>query len=473
MTDERYQNTRARLAAHGQEHLLTFYDELDDQQKTRLLDQIDEIDLEQVDRLIETHVKDKPLFELPANLDPAPFYPMDPPAELEDKYTRARQTGDQLIREGKVAAFVVAGGSGTRLGWDGPKGTFPASPITGKSLFQLFAEFIRKVELKYDTTVPWYVMTSPANDQATRDFFDEHDHFGLRPDNVCFFAQGTMPCIDYHGYILLDDKDQIARSADGHGGSLKALYRSGAIDDMARRGIEHISYFQVDNPLVKCVDPLFVGLHALDNARMSSKMVAKSYGKEKLGNFCVIDGKITIVEYSDLPDDLAEQRLPSGELRFQAGSPAIHAIAVDFVRQLNATGELALPFHRADKKVPHLDLQTGQRIEPTAPNAVKLEQFVFDALPRCDTSIVLQTTREEEMAFIKNADGESSPATSRQMQIDRAGRWLQSVGVEVPWGEAGHVDARIELSPLTALEPADLRDADLPTRIESGSELVL
>lgn len=462
------------LAEHGQQHLLAFYDQLDPAGQAKLLDQVEAINWDQIDRLIETHVKAKPGFELPDDLEPAPYYPQTPGADLRAKYDRARQHGEQLIRDGKVACFVVAGGSGTRLGWDGPKGTFPATPIENKSLFQVFAEGIRGNERKYGVTIPWLVMTSPANDEPTRAFFAEHDHFGLRADQVVFFMQGTMPSIDYDGRVLLADKDELALSADGHGGSLKAIHRSGALREMADRGIAHLSYFQVDNPTVKVVDPLFIGLHAMDGAQMSSKMVAKAYGKEKLGNFCLVDGKMTIVEYSDLPDELAEARDDDGELQFRAGSPAIHVIDVAFIERLNAGGELQLPYHRAEKKVPHLDTDTGKPVDPAEPNAVKLEQFVFDALPLCETSIILQTTREEEMAFIKNAEGESSPVSSQQLQSDRACRWLAEAGVDVPGPDReGHYGCVVELSPLTAVEPADLKQADLPAKIEAGARVSL
>ena len=473
MNEQRYAAAKSTLEDHGQSHLLTFYDQLGPVSKQQLLEQIESVDWDRIDRLIKSHVKDKPAFELPDALEPAPFYPATPTSELELKYAEAKDLGEEMLRDGKVAAFVVAGGSGTRLGWGGPKGTFPASPIEEKPLFQIFAEAIIKAQNKYGCTIRWYVMTSPANDAATRKFFAQHNHFGLKPENVVFFAQGTMPSIGYDGKVLLDEPDSIALNADGHGGSLRALVKSGALDDMETRGIAHISYFQVDNPTVKIIDPLFLGLHALDGAQMSSKMVAKEYGKEKLGNFCLIDGKMTIVEYSDLPDELAEERLEDGSLRFRAGSPAIHVIEVAFVRELNEGGDLHLPYHRADKKVPHVDLEDGRMHEPTEPNAVKLEQFVFDALPLTRHSIVLQTTREEEMAFIKNAEGESSPATSKQLQSDRACRWLEAAGVNVPKKDDGSYDCTVELSHLTAIAPEDLQDADLPAKIEPGARLSL
>jgi UDP-N-acetylglucosamine/UDP-N-acetylgalactosamine diphosphorylase len=473
MHEERYAAAKSLLEQHGQSHLLTFYNQLGPASKEQLLGQIESIDWNRIDRLVQSHVRTKPTFELPEGLEPAPYYPVEPTGEWVSKYADARALGEQMLGEGKVAAFVVAGGSGTRLGWGGPKGTFPASPIEEKPLFQIFAEAIIKAQNKFGTTIPWYVMTSPANDAATRRFFAEHNHFGLEPENVVFFAQGTMPSMGYDGKVLLDEPDSIALSADGHGGSLRALVHSGALDDMDKRGIERVSYFQVDNPTVKIIDPLFLGLHAMDEAQMSSKMVAKEYGKEKLGNFCLIDGKMTIVEYSDLPDELAEERLDDGSLRFRSGSPAIHVIEVAFVRELNEGGDLNLPYHRADKKVPHLDLEDGKMHEPTEPNAVKLEQFVFDALPLTRSSIVLQTTREEEMAFIKNAEGESSPATSKQLQSDRACRWLEAAGVKLPKTADGSYDCTVELSHLTAIAPEDLANVDLPGAIEPGARVSL
>jgi UDP-N-acetylglucosamine/UDP-N-acetylgalactosamine diphosphorylase len=463
-----------RLRQYGQEHLLRFHDELPDEQKAILMEQVASQDWEHLKELIQSHVVNKPDAEIPQGLEPPPFYPLTPSPELVTKYAQARALGERLIREGQVAAFTVAGGQGTRLGWDGPKGTFPATPILHKPLFQVFAEYLLKVQEKYQTRLPWYIMTSPINDEATRRFFQEHGFFGLEPQDVMFFSQGTMPAIGFDGKILLGSKGELALSPDGHGGSLKALYRSGAIADMERRGVTQVSYFQVDNPNVKCIDPLFLGLHALDGAQMSSKMLPKASPTEKVGNFAQRDGRIQIIEYSDMPDELAESRNPDGSLRFNAGSIAIHVIAVEFVKGLNEnSGRFGLPYHRAEKKVEHIDPETGETRKPAEPNAVKLEAFVFDALPLAERSIILETDRIEEFAPIKNAEGTDSPATSRALQSQRAARWLASHGVEVPWGPDGDVDAVIELSHLTAIEPADLQGKDLPAEVQPGSEVVL
>ena len=409
---ERYARVRKTLETHDQAHLLTFYDELSQDEQASLLEQIEAHDWDEIAELIQSHVLNEPGDGIPDpdDIEPPPYYPLAPSAELKSKYEEAYERGEALLRQGKVAAFTVAGGQGTRLGWDGPKGTFPATPINGKPLFQVFAEYLQKVQKDYDTTVPWYVMTSPINDEATRAFFEEHDFFGLSKENVTFFSQGTMTSIGCDGKVLLADKGKLAENPDGHGGSLKALYKSGAVDDMEERGVTQISYFQVDNPNVKCVDPLFIGLHALDGAGISSKMLSKVGPHEKVGNFVQVDGRIQIIEYSDIPDELAEARDEDGSLQFNAGSIAIHVISTDFVKRLNeGEGGFALPFHRADKAVPHLDLETGERTEPDEPNAVKLEMFVFDALPLAETSIILETDRVENLRPSKTPRATTRP----------------------------------------------------------------
>ncbi len=485
MTDlaSRYAAVRATLDAIDQSQILRFYDALDEAGKTQLLDQIQGIDWDETHRLIQSHVLTAPEPDLPADPQPAPYFAYEPAADHAAHYQKAHAAGEALLREGKVAAFCVAGGQGTRLGWDGPKGSFPATPTRQAPLFQVFAEYLLKAGEKFGKPVPWYVMTSPVNDAPTRAFFEQHNYFGLPKDQVMLFAQAMMPAVDMTtGKVLLAEKNELALSPNGHGGSLKALWTSGAVADMKQRGVTQISYFQVDNPLVKCVDPLFIGLHAIAGngagAQMSSKMLPKAEPKEKVGVFVVDSGAMRVIEYSNLPDALAEQRDEQGGLRFLAGSIAIHVISVDFVEAINAEG-FKLPWNRAEKKVPYVD-DAGHVIKPESPNAVKLETFVFDALPLTQASIVYETKREEEFAPIKNADtpadqpmASDSPATSKQMQSNRAGAWLEQAGVTIPRDSQGHVDAVIDLSPRTAIDPADLQNASLPTTIEPGGSVTL
>jgi UDP-N-acetylglucosamine/UDP-N-acetylgalactosamine diphosphorylase len=299
-------------------------------------------------------------------------------------------------------------------------------------------------------------MTSDANDAATRAFFEKHDYFGYPKQDVFFFQQGMMPAFDMNGKMLLAEKDSLALSPDGHGGSLRALAKSGALADMKKRGVEHLSYFQVDNPLVHTIDPLFLGLHDLTGSEMSSKMIPKAGPLEKVGNFVTGDGRLQVIEYSDLPNDLAQAKNPDGSLRFNAGSIAIHALRRDFIERLNQSGRLELPWHRAEKKVEHLD-DRGNEVKPDKPNAVKLEQFVFDAIPLARNPIVYETERAEEFSPVKNAEGVDSPATSRRDQIRRAARWLREAGVEVPM-KGGELDAVFEISPLLATSAQGLKE---------------
>ncbi|MBN2376313.1 MAG: UDPGP type 1 family protein [Sedimentisphaerales bacterium] len=447
-------NIVEKLTQHGQQHITSFFEELSDPVQQEFVEQLQELDLPLIDKLITKYVRNNPQVKLPGEILPPPVYPIKPRPELEQKYQQAEQKGRQLISEGKVAAFVVAGGMGTRLNFDGPKGCFPATPIKAKSLFEVFAEIILAAKKRYAAKIPWYIMTSRANHAATIQAFEQNNYYSLNPESVIMFEQGMMPSFDPQGKILLSGKGQLALSPDGHGGSLRALYKSGAIADMQQRGVEQISYFQVDNPLNQIIDPLFIGLHALDQAQMSSKAVIKCEPLERVGNFTLINGKVTVIEYSDLPSEMATRKNADGSYVFELGSIAIHVIQRQFVEQLNRDG-FSLPWHRAVKKVPYVDA-AGNFVDPTEPNAVKLETFVFDALPLAEKSIILAIDRDEEFAPIKNAAGSDSPASSQRLQIDRAARWLEKARVKVPRQKDGSVDAVLEISPLFALDQQEL-----------------
>ena len=459
---DRHAAAQKTLDDAGQGHVLSFYDGLDDAGKENLLSQVEGIDWPEVSRLVESHVKRRPSADLPDGVEAPEVFPADPPAEREAEYADARTAGEDLLRAGKVAAFCVAGGQGTRLGWDGPKGTFPATPVRKLPLFGVFAEQLLRVKERYGKQPPLYVLTSGVNHADTEAFFREHGFFGLGEENVTLFQQAMMPAFDAEtAECLLAAKDSLALSPNGHGGSLKALWTSGAIADMKERGVEQISYFQVDNPVVKCVDPLFLGLHTAAGADMSSKSLAKRGPMEKVGNFAIVDGKMTVIEYTVMPDELAEKTDADGNLKFNAGSIAIHVIAVPFVERLNGSGGFGLPWNRADKKVPHVRPGAGERVEPSAPNAVKLETFVFDALPLAGASIILETKRDEEFAPIKNADvpgsvAPDSPAESSQIQQARAAKWIAAAGGQAPGGT-------LELKPTTAMDAADLK-----ARVDAG-----
>lgn len=462
---------KKKLESIGQSQVLRFWDDLDEPGRQKLAGQLSSLNLGEIADLAESYVRNKPEVALPSDIQPPNVLPRSADAGREEMYADALKLGNQLLDEGKVGAFLVAGGQGTRLGYDGPKGEFPVTPVKNKPLFQVFAEQLLAASRRHGKPIPWYIMTSDVNDAPTRAFFEKHDYFGYPKGDVIFFIQGMMPAFDMSGKMLLAQKDSLALSPDGHGGSLKALARSGALADMKKRGIEQLSYFQVDNPLVRIIDPLFLGLHAQFESEMSSKTIAKASPKEKVGNFCVGDGKLQVIEYSDLPDELAEQRDANGDLLFNAGSIAIHALAVSFVERLNKGGTLELVWHRAEKKVPFIN-ENGEEVRTEEPNAVKLEQFVFDAIPLAENAIVYETAREEEFSPVKNAEGSDSPDTSRRDQTRRAARWLAAAGVEIPYRPDGDPDVYIEIDPRFADSAEALKEKNLPAnRIQPGERI--
>jgi UDP-N-acetylglucosamine/UDP-N-acetylgalactosamine diphosphorylase len=461
---------RGKLAAAGQEQVLRFEGRLDPAARERLGAQLSALDLSLISTLADEYVRHKPQIHLPKDIKPVPIYPLRPRDERQrQQYRDAEQRGRELLKAGKVGAFLVAGGQGTRLGYDGPKGEYPVTPIKSKPLFQVFAEQLLAQAYDAGRPIPWYVMTSNVNDAPTRAFFEKNAYFGCNPADVIFFQQGMMPAFSMDGRLLLAERDSLALSPDGHGGSLRALKVGGALDDMRRRGVEHLSYFQVDNPLVHIIDPLFLGLHDLTGSEMSSKTVPKAGPLEKVGNFVIGDGALQVIEYSDLPDELAKQTNPDGSLRFNAGSIAIHALRRSFVERLNEGGQLRLPWHRAEKKVPYVD-EAGNAVKPEKPNAVKLEQFVFDAIPLAKNPIVLETDRAEEFSPVKNAEGVDSPQTCRRDQIRRAARWLREAGVEVPTRE-GEPDAVLEIAPLYATSAAQLKERKPNVKVRNGAAI--
>jgi UDP-N-acetylglucosamine/UDP-N-acetylgalactosamine diphosphorylase len=443
----------------GQGQVFAFYDRLGSEARQRLVSQAAEIDLSEVDRLNRTLVLEgaKGAIDL-TGLAPAPFERL--PARGGDPATwaKASAAGEDALRAGRVAAFTVAGGQGTRLGYDGPKGTFPVTPVRGHTLFQVFAEKIHAAGRRYGRPLHWFIMTSHLNHEATVAFFEENRHFGLDKARVHFFRQGRMPAVDFTGRILLESTDSIALSPDGHGGSLRALERSGALDLMKQDGVDTLSYFQVDNPLVRCIDPAFIGWHLLSRSEMTSKAVPKAYPKEKLGHFCILKGKLVVIEYSDLPDSYQLERDPAtGELRYSAGSIAIHVIDREFARRM-AGGQGALPFHRADKKVATVG-SDGSLVKPDKANAVKFEMFVFDALPFASRPLVIETERSVDFSPVKNAEGVDSPKTCRDDQVRQFARWLKAAGQPVSVDDTGLPVLSLEVSPLFAYDEAGFVEA--------------
>ncbi len=465
------------LAPVGQEHLLRFWEQLDDAQRDELGGQISSIRWSEVSQWIHDALHGGESTGIPFDkLVPAPYVPLKPQSGSESVgYSEAFATGERLLRQGKVAGFTVAGGQGTRLGYDGPKGTYCFSPVRNKALFQYFAEALLRNMAKYDCVIPWYIMTSPANHQATVEFFQANDFFGLDSANVRFFTQGQLPGFDQNGKAILEAPGRLALFANGHGGTLAALRDSGTLDDMEKRGVEYLAYWQVDNPLVSVCDPLFLGLHHLSGSEMSSRALIKRDPMEKLGHFCLLDGKLIIVEYSDMPSELLNKTDENGLLSFRAGSPAIHVISRQFIRNLT-NGTLALKPHRALKKISYVD-ENGALVKPEAPNGIKLEFFIFDALPFAKSPLILEADRAEQFAAIKNPSGSDSPESCRHDLQERTAKWLEAAGVKVPRKADGALDCVIEISLKRAVSAADIAElvkaGEIPGELEAQSSFVL
>lgn len=447
---------RRRVADVGQDHVFDFWDRLDDDERRGLLEELDALDFDEVSRLVKVHIRgDGDHGQTLPHLEPAPYIRLPETDAERQNFARAADRGRQAIRRGDVAAFLVAGGQGTRLGYDGPKGCCPIGPVSQKTLFQLFAEKLLAARRHYEASIPWYIMTSRDNDEVTRAFFADRDFFGLPADDVFFLRQGMMPAVDSDGQLLMASPARLALGPDGHGGAIRAMKRSGALEDMTRRGVKYISHFQVDNVLVSPVDPVFLGFHVQTESQMSSRMVKKRAADERVGHFCLVDGRLRVIEYSDMPPELAEQSLSNGELAFNGGSVAIHIYDVDFVEQLNQQG-YELPFHRAWKKVPFVN-RRSHRIRPRQPNANKFEMFIFDALPAARKTLVLEGHRSETFSPVKNARGEDSVETAQYDMMRQAARWLRDAGVNVDVTEAGVPIYRLEISPLFALNRETLK----------------
>ncbi|MEX2382874.1 MAG: UDPGP type 1 family protein [Opitutales bacterium] len=450
----KYEELKERFTRAGQEHVFGYWDELEPVEREILLNEAGEIDMDELESLLGAGVEGDQDAASPysGELEPPPYISLPEQGGNAKAWAHAAKLGEAVLEEGKVAAFTVAGGQGTRLGFNGPKGTFPVTPIKRKSLFQVFAEKILAGQRDWGRSIPWFIMTSHANHEETETFFQNNSFFGLPPQQVFLFRQGRMPAVDFNGKILLEGRGRIAMSPDGHGGSLRALKRSGSLERMEDQGIEVISYFQVDNPLARILDPAFIGFHVEAGSSLSSKMLPKAYAEEKMGVFCRSEGKLRVVEYSDLPPEVAERRNEDGRLVFDAGNMAIHLFSPGFVEKMagGAGGSAGkLPFHKARKKIPCLT-PSGEFIEPEKPNGIKFEMFVFDALPHADNPIVVETCRVEEFAPVKNAEGNDSPETCRENQLKLFARWFDSVGQSLPVDGNGVPKITVEISPLFA-----------------------
>jgi len=468
---ERYQRVRHDLSVIGQEHVLQFWPTLTPAQQMLLLQQLEAIDPAWISELAELVKKQQQAEQVAKpELQPFPVIPLAMTAAEEDRNRRAVAAGEELLRQGQVAVVVVAGGLGSRLGKEEPKGMLAVSPISRRSLFQLHTEKLIALERRMARRLPFLIMTNEANHTATVDFFAKHHFFGKRAEDFFFFSQASLPTFDHQAKLLMSSVSSLALSPDGHGGLLTALQQNHLLETLHSAGVELLYYFQVDNALCRIADPAFLGHHTLQQAEVSSKTVAKRNPEEKVGVFCIRDDKAAVVEYSELDEALRHQQDEHGRLRFLQGSIAIHIFNLSFLQRLLQQG-VRLPYHLAHKKVPHID-QKGHPVAPIYENGYKLEQFIFDVLPYARRSIVVETSRAVEFSPIKNFNGLDSPETAGRALIELYARWLEALGVTVPRDRHGFSLHPIEISPLFALDEEELR-GKIPSGLTISGDTLL
>ena len=406
------EEARSILKKYNQEHILNGYDNLDETKQKILLDQIFETDFELVKSLY-TNTRN------PIVHDIDKIEPMDylDKYKLNDKYKYYENIGKDAIKQGKLAAVTMAGGQGTRLGHDGPKGTYDIGLDSHKSLFELLADYLKEEGKKYDVTIPWFIMTSRENNEQTLDFFTKNKFFGYQKDkNIFFFIQGELPMVDTEGKILIGEDGLIKKAADGHGGIYESLVKSGMTEQMKHLGIEWVFIGGVDNCLVKMVDPVLMGVAIDKNVTVACKSIVKANPHEKVGVFCKRNGRPSVIEYSEITDEMAEAVDENGELLYGES----HILCNLFnIKAIERMGKNPLPYHSAYKKAKYID-KDGNLVVPETPNAYKFEAFLFDAFGEVDDMAILRVKREEEFAPVKNADsaGVDCPSTARKLYED-------------------------------------------------------
>ena len=408
--DERYEKAVELLKKNNQEHIIKVLENSTEEQKNKLLEQIMYIDFNQMKELYESTQKeisfDKDVIE--------PIDYIDKEKLTDEELNKYNNIGENVIKNGKYAVVTMAGGQGTRLGHKGPKGTFMMGLEEDKSIFQILIESIKEKNEKYGVVIPWYIMTSRENNEQTQNFFKENNYFGYDSNSIIFFKQGELPMCDEQGKILVDETGVIKEAADGHGGIFISMQRNGIIDDMKKRGIEWVFIGGVDNILAKMVDETLVGILEDKHILAAGKSVVKANPQEKVGVFCKRNGKPGVVEYTEITNEMAERLNENGELAF--GESHLNCNMFN-IKALEIIGNKKLPYHAAHKKANYIN-ENGEVVVATAPNAYKFEAFIFDAFDMLDDMVIFRVKREDEFAPVKNAEGNDSPETARNLYIN-------------------------------------------------------
>lgn len=433
-----FYSIKENLTKYGQEHLLQYWDELNEKERQLLIGDIEQLNLDEVNEFFKcaTSSLENGSAKLDDKMEPVPddnFLSVNREDRQQlDFYNRE---GLEKIANGTVGVLLMAGGQGTRLGFAHPKGMYNVGLPSNKSLFRIQAERILKLQHLASEShnkngrIMWYIMTSEHTMEPTKKYFEKNNYFGLQVDNILMFEQGSLPCYDFDGKILLDEKYRIAKAPDGNGGLYRALRDCGILDDMERRGVLYLHAHSVDNILIKVADPIFIGYCVTQKADCAAKVVEKSHPNEAVGVVCQVDGKYQVVEYSEITQKTAELKKPDGRLVFSAGNICNHFFTSEFLRKIGCTFEKKLKLHVAKKKIPFID-SSGNRCCPNVPNGIKIEKFVFDVFEFAEHFVTVEVNRDEEFSALKNMDsaGKDCASTARADIYRLHKKYLQAAG---------------------------------------------
>ncbi|MFR2570796.1 MAG: UTP--glucose-1-phosphate uridylyltransferase [Clostridia bacterium] len=405
---DKIQDIIATLKMYNQEHVINLLENLNGEQKRNLINQIEKIDFHQLQELYDNTKKEIIIKE--NKIEPLPY--IDKSKLSKNEKEELESLGEEVIRKGEYAVVTMAGGQGTRLGHSGPKGTFKLDVYgKGKYLFEILAENLKEANSKYETIIPWYIMTSKQNNDETIKFMKKHNYFGYNPKNVHFFAQSELPLMDTNGKLLIGKDMKIKEASDGNGGTYSSLRSSGALAEMKENGIKWIFIGGVDNVLLKMADTVLLGMAIKKGVQIASKSVVKANPHERVGVFGKMNGHPKVIEYTELPEKMAEEMDNNGELKYGESHIMCNLYTIEAIEKISKE---TLIYHSALKKNSYIN-EEGKEIIPTEPNAYKFESFIFDAFELFDDIAILRGKRKEDFAPVKNKEGVDSPKTAKEL----------------------------------------------------------